>query len=436
MKKQFILGLIMLIGIVMLFVEQTAGAAVMAIAPLVSLEKSEIDKTLEQLAMEQTQKLNALVDPLLAKMSTFEKMPDSFKAELLETKTAFENQMKEFQKQVDALDIKLQKGAISGETDSFSGILLKTMNAEWVDNYKRNRAQKFEIKNMDLHAKVATVTRVADTIAPQFTNFVYDPARKFHVRSILPVGVTTSPTVWMPYESAITNAIARVAEAGAKPQSDMTPAVEKWAVEKIATHITFSEEIMEDMPQFISYLSSRWIELLKQAEDTKLLYGTGTNDIKGLTVTAQAYVDVLASSLVNYYDVLLAAVYQVKTNEFTPNYILINPADGLKVRTSKDTSGMPIFPFYTGNSAIMVGGVTVIETTAVTAGDFLVGDFAMGAQIFDRKSAEIRFFDQHASNATSNLITAVIEERLALVTFNAKAFVYGDFDSALAKGSA
>ena len=76
----------------------------------------------------------------------------------------------------------------------------------------------------------------------------------------------------MPYESAFTNGIARVAEGALKPESDFTPAVTKWAIEKIATWIKFSEEILEDMPMFTSYLTTRWLELFKQAEDTKLLY--------------------------------------------------------------------------------------------------------------------------------------------------------------------
>lgn len=386
---------------------------------------------LKALADESVQKMNALVDPLLKRIEKAEQMTPELKAEI---KAANE----EFQKQLDAMNVRIQKGEMNPVAgDTFADVLMKNMSAEWVNSFKKTRRAAFDVENIELHKKAGVVTRVTDTIQPAFTNFIYDPAKRFHVRDILPVGVATSNNIWMPYESATTNGIARVAESGAKPQSDFTPAVVKWSVEKIATYITFTEEILEDMPQFISYLTTRWLELLKQAEDTKLLYGTGSSDIKGLTVAAEAYSDVLASSLVNYYDVLLAAVYQVKGNDFTPNYVLIHPSDALKVRTSKDTTGMPIFqPYYTNNGNMMVGGAQLIETTAMTEGDFLAGDFAMGAQIFDKKSANISFSDQHSDNFIYNRITAVLEERLALVTFHSGAFVFGDFAEALAKGSA
>jgi len=59
-----------------------------------------------------------------------------------------------------------------------------------------------------------------------------------------------------------------------------------------------------------------------------------------------------------------------------------------------------------------------------------------GAQVFDRKAASVNFYDQDENNAQLNLITVVIEERLTLVIYRPNAFVYGDFASALAKGSA
>ena len=40
--------------------------------------------------------------------------------------------------------------------------------------------------------------------------------------------------------------------------------------------------------------------------------------------------------------------------------------------------------------------------------------------------------DQHANNAIYNLVTVVIEERLALVVKRTDAFIYGDFSDAAA----
>lgn len=340
------------------------------------------------------------------------------------------------QKQIDEIDIKLQKQGISSTgAPVFDQVMRVVKNADWITSFKSTkRGGNLDFSGMDLMTKDAgTVTRVADTIPPQFTNFQYVPGRRVHVRDLLPTGQATSSTIWMPYESAITNGIARVAESGLKPASDFTPSVVKWDIEKIATTVKFTQEMLEDFPQFTSYITTRWIELLKQAEDQKLLYGTGSNDIKGLTVAASAYVDVLADSAVDRWMVLDAAATQVQTAGFTPNYILVHPTTALQIRqTRESTQGFLVDP----TKPMMVNGATIIPHPAMTAGDFLAGDFSAGAMLWDRKSANITFFDQNEDDAKYNRILAVIEERLALVTYQSSAFVFGSFTNALATGSA
>jgi HK97 family phage major capsid protein len=378
-------------------------------------------------------KMNSLVDPLIKRLEAAEQLTPELKAELKATADKYAK----MQEHLDALDLKLQKANVPDQDaplyDQIKHIVDKT---DWIKGFKESkRGGKIDLKGVDLMSvKVGTVTRVADTIQPQFTSFQFVPGRKLHIRDLLPVGTTTSSTIWMPYESATTNGIARVAEGALKPQSDFTPAVTKWAIEKIATWIKFSEEILEDMPMFTSYLTTRWLELLKQAEDNKLLYGTGSSDIKGLTVAAAAYSDVLASAAVDRWMVLDAAVTQCQVANWNPNVILLHPTDAMKLRQTRSTT----YEFINrpDGSPIVINGATVVISPAITAGDFLVGDFGMGAQIWDRKSANITMYDQNEDDAKYNLILAVIEERLALVTYQSTAFVFGDFISALAKGSA
>lgn len=339
------------------------------------------------------------------------------------------------QKQIDEIDLKLQKNGFSSTgAPVYDQVMRVVKNAEWIPKVKDSkRGGTLDFKGMDLMTKEAgTVTRVADTIQPQFTNFQYVPGRRVHVRVLLPEGQATSSTIWMPYESAITNGIARVAESALKPPSDFTPAVVKWDIEKIATTIVFTQEILEDFPQLTSYITTRWIELLKQCEDYKLIYGTGVNDIKGLAISASAYVDVLADSAVDRWMVLDAAATQIQTAGFTPNYILVHPTTAMQIRqTRESTHGFLVDP----TKPMVVNGCTIIPHPTMVLGDFLVGDFTAGAMLWDRKAANITFYDQDSDNARYNRITAIVEERLALVTYQSTAFCFSDFTSALAKGS-
>ena len=398
-------------------------------------------KALELEAEKLESKMNKLVDPLIKRLEKLEPTSPEYKAALEnELKPVYEKFVK-LQERADELDVKLQKMNVPNpDAPVYDQVKALIEKMEWTKGWKESKkGGLLDLKGVDLmNTKASTVTRVTDTIPPQFTPLQYVPGYRFHLRDLLPVGQASSNTIWMPYESAVTNGIARVGEGALKPQSDFTPSVVKWNIEKIATTIKFSEEILEDMPQFTSYITTRWIELLKQAEDYKLLYGGGSNDIKGLMVSGTAWVDDLASAAVDRFMVLDSAITQCQKAGFSPNNILLNPTDAMLLRQSRDSDKNFIFPWpvVTGAAPLVINGATVLIHNKVTADDFLVGDFAMGAQLWDRKAANIKFYDQNEDDAKYNLILAVIEERLALVTYQATAFVYGNFTSALAKGSA
>jgi HK97 family phage major capsid protein len=241
----------------------------------------------------------------------------------------------------------------------------------------------------------------------------------------------------VPIELTITDGTAVTAEGIQKGVSQFTLDNKAFPVMKIAAVLKISEEMLDDVPGLVTYIVNRWGSKLKVKEDATILYSVASaTAFDGLTVAAQAYVDALADSAVTKWDVLMNAITQVRIDEYRATAIMMNPADVLTLKTEKGSDGN-----YLGRSPwdrlpMFCDGVQIIETTAIGSGEFLVGDFTRGAQIFDRKTASINFFDQDEDNAQKNLITVVIEERLALAVYRPNAFVYGDFASALAKGSA
>lgn len=394
----------------------------------------------EKLEKKMNKFVEGKIDPLIEKLSKMEGDNTSLTDELKKVGAQFAN----LQKQADELDIKLQKANVpNSDAPIYDQVMHLVKGMTWNKEWKESkRGGTLDLKGVslmsDFQTKVGTVTRVADTIPPQFTPLQYVPGYRYHLRDLMPIGQATSNTIWMPYESAVTNGFARVAEGALKPQSDFTPAVTKWPVEKIATWIKFSEEILEDMPQFTSYITTRWIELLKQAEDYKLLYGSGSSDIKGLMVSGTLWVDDLADSKVDRFMILDSAVTQVQVAGFNATGIILHPTTAMQMRQTRTTTGEYVLPYLvaTGAAPLVINGATVMVHNKVAVGDFLVGDFAMGCQLWDRKAANIKFYDQNEDDCKYNLILAVIEERLALVTYQSTAFCVGHFASALAQGSA
>ena len=98
-------------------------------------------------------------------------------------------------------------------------------------------------------------------------------------------GQTGSNQVVFPQETAITNAAAPVAEGAAKPESAMTFTQQTAKVEKIATWIPVSEELLEDAAGIQAFIDAQLRQFVLLALDTQLLSGTGVSpELLGLLV--------------------------------------------------------------------------------------------------------------------------------------------------------
>jgi HK97 family phage major capsid protein len=72
----------------------------------------------------------------------------------------------------------------------------------------------------------------------------------------------------------------------------------------------------------------------------------------------------------------------------------------------------------------------VFETTAINEGDFLVGNWSLAAQLWDRQQSTIRVSESHADLFVKNGVAVLAEERVALTVYRPQAFVKGSFGAA------
>jgi len=151
---------------------------------------------------------------------------------------------------------------------------------------------------------------------------------------------------------------------------------------------------------------------------------------------AQSFAAITGLSLVSRFDALVNSISQVRTDngEYQASAIMLNPEDYYIMLVEKDNENRYYFPDAVrfGGQPPRVAGVPVITNTAVTADDFIVGDFNLGATMALREGVSLQFFEQDQDNVIKNLVTVRVEERLALPIHNPNAFVYGDFTTALA----
>ena len=397
------------------------------------MDEKQLKELLEKLGSSIDEKLKKATESFSVKLSDEERksLMDSFKKEL-------EPEMAKYvkmQEQLDALDTKMQRLP--------SKITVKSFSEELSDKVKEALGDKKNIRNLkgqsfEFERKLDDMTQAnsfeSTIVVPvdQRPGIVYDPLRRNRIRDLISSGTTGSNMVTFIREYAITSNTAITTEGAEYKQEDFDLKRIDAAVLKLTNYIIVSEEMLEDVQGLTSYIMARLPEKIKNKEDLEIL----THATYGILPLATAYVDTLADSKVQRIDVLVAALTQAKVAEYSPTAILLNPADAKLMKLTKDDNGQYIFPWVFMNGGVVVDSIPVIESTAMTSGSFLVGDFKLGAQIFDRRQMTIEFSNTNEDNFVKGMVTVRGSERIAIAVYRPNAFVYGTFASALAKGSA
>ncbi len=127
---------------------------------------------------------------------------------------------------------------------------------------------------------------------------------------------------------------------------------------------------------------------------------------------------------------MVVAMNQIKIAEQgMPNYILMHPSDvtALKLYKVSSSDRRYVDRLVNVGSTLVLDGVQIVETTLVTAGQYLVGDFSL-ATLYDKGSLRIEM-GLDGNDYTKNLRTILAEYRGAMVVKNndRTAFVKGVF---------
>jgi HK97 family phage major capsid protein len=194
--------------------------------------------------------------------------------------------------------------------------------------------------------------------------------------------------------------------------------------------------MLADTAQLTSYLSARAPEKLLTVEDTQLLYGNGSGqNIEGINSIATAFAagsfaDTITAA--NQFDVLTVAINQLALVNYTADYIMLSPTDFTKILLLKATTNEYLKDqVYQGLTPSFLG-VPVVVNTAVNAGTYLVGNFALGTQMWVRENLALEFFREDGINVREGFVTVRLTERIALTNYAPLAFVGGTFSTDIA----
>jgi HK97 family phage major capsid protein len=253
------------------------------------------------------------------------------------------------------------------------------------------------------------------------------PQRKLTIRDLIAPGQTASSNVEYVKETGFTNNARPVTEGQTKPKSDITFNMVSAPVRTIAHIFKASRQILDDAPGLASYINARGTYGLKFVEETQLLTGNGTGqNLNGIVPQASAYAPSFNAADEQAIDRLRLALLQVILANYPASAFVLNPVDWARIELTKDTQGR----YIVGNAASPIGpslwNLPVVESQAMTAGEFLTGAFNLGAQVFDRMGVEVLLSTENSDDFEKNMCTIRVEERIALAVYRPESFVYGD----------
>ena len=289
-------------------------------------------------------------------------------------------------------------------------------------------------------------TSAGALIRPDRDPEVYrDPNRPTRIRDLLTAIPTTSGSVEVMRQTSFDNqagpqgtvAGQGAGELVAKNKSNLVWGLEVYVVSTIAHWVPASRQALSDAPMLQSLIDQDLTYGLDLESDEQLLFGSGTGqDIEGIMVDAEvptvgqlaagtAAADVPAAMI----DHIRAAITNCQTNEYyNMTGVVLNPVDWAILETAKATDGHYLMIQFPAEGAReVIWRVPVIVSNAMTADNFVIGDWAMGAKLYEREDVTVRVSESHADLFIENAVAVLAEERYTMAVTRPLAFTKGLF---------
>lgn len=375
-----------------------------------------------------TQKMETLADELVKWREAADKEIKAHGDASLEVK----KNITDLEKKLDDINVRVEKMANPVNQESKTA---KSIGAQFTESkaYKdmitsgNYESARFEVKEV-ISSQAASA---GDLIVPtRVPGIVTDPEQPLRIRDLLAPGNTNSNAIEYVEETLFTNAAAEAAESyqgnlTSKAESAFRFDAKTASVKTYAHWVPASRQVIADASQLQSYINQRLTYGLKLVEDGALA------DL--LVAAAEEYDETIETTLgveaTSRIDKIRCAILQARQAYYPASGIVINPLDWAAMELLKDTQERYIWVSVNDGGVARLWRVPVVESDSIDAGNFLVGAFRLGAQIWDREGVSIRVSEHHASYFIQNMVAILAEERFALTIYRPEAFVYGAFSS-------
>jgi HK97 family phage major capsid protein len=257
--------------------------------------------------------------------------------------------------------------------------------------------------------------------------------REIQILDLIPRLQTNSDTIEYVREDTFTNNAAMVAEAtattgttGLKPESALAYSRQTSGVKTLAHWIPVTNRMLDDAPAIAGIINGRLLLGLDLILETEVLSGDGTGEsFTGIVETAG--INIQGKGADNELDAIFKARTQVRVNgKGRPSALVLHPNDWQTIRLTREnvstgTLGQYLMGPPSQVGAVTVWGIPIVESEAIDENTGVIGDWSMGASLFDREQAAIRVGTIN-DQMIRNMQTILAELRAAFVVWRPAMF--------------
>lgn len=376
----------------------------------------------------------AIIDALKKDNQT---LIDALKAD---NKTALDALSTENKEKLEAMEAAMKRAKI-GESKlrmkGFSDHIIEKLSTEegvkMIKSFFAGHKSQFKVQlgedtDAGLDDTIKALGVPSGGVAPEFTPIVGPGHDEFHARNIIPVLPTISNAI--KFIQYVTDGAAAgfgtVAVGAQKPTLGYIPTVMTANVRKIAGLLDVPDELMDDVVGFRAWIAYELPKAYMDAEDLQIYKGDNTGEnLNGLwyQASAQTFPQGSVTAASNIIDKIVAGVTQVRKLKRNTSAVVISAVAWQEIFINKGTTKDYTYPIVLDANGVMrIGGVPIFWSNVFADGEGLVGDFARGTAIFQRKAMQIGYYDQNKDNVEKNVVTIRLEGRIALPIFYPESF--------------
>lgn len=261
------------------------------------------------------------------------------------------------------------------------------------------------------------------------------PDQPLQIEQLIPHIPVSVDAIEYTKEGSVTDGSKIVAEGEKLGETTVTnPTLHTANCVNIGAYTVVTHQLLTNESALAAFIETKMQYKLKLNIENQLVNGNGTSTQLGgllhegnFTDKTTAVQGKLPKSGATLLDFALLLKTEFEKQYIVPERLLLNPDDWTQLALLKDAYGHYILGGPQLLATKNLWGLPVMTTPFVAAGKYILGNFTLGATIYDREALDFRISDSDGENFKSMLYTFRVNRRLGFAVENPLAIFAGDW---------